>query len=89
MSFLDDLMARDEQILLVARRHPLFMVIHAGPYLAATVALWVAAILALIFVPDVAGVNVGLILGLALLALPWFTPSVPTGYFSGIENSTS
>jgi uncharacterized membrane protein YdbT with pleckstrin-like domain len=45
------------------------MVLNAGPYVVGAVAMWAVALLAIIFVPDVGGVNVGLILGLILLAV--------------------
>jgi len=69
MSFLDDLLARDERILLESRRHPLFMVLNSGPYLLGAILLWIGAALAIMFVPDLAGVDIGLILGLILFVV--------------------
>lgn len=76
MSFLDDLLANEEHVLLESRRHPLFMVLNSGPYLLGTLVLWIAAILAIVYVPDVADVNIGLILGMILMVVslvPLFT----------------
>jgi uncharacterized membrane protein YdbT with pleckstrin-like domain len=69
VAYLDSLLARDEHVILQSRRHPLFMVLNAGPYVVGAFAVWAVALLAIIFVPDVGGVNVGLIFGLILLAV--------------------
>jgi uncharacterized membrane protein YdbT with pleckstrin-like domain len=69
VAYLDSLLAREERVILQARRHPLFMVLNAGPYVIGAIAVWISALLAIIFVPDVGGVNVGLILGLILLVV--------------------
>ncbi|CAN5678242.1 PH domain-containing protein [soil metagenome] len=68
MSFLDDLLAREERVLHEARRHPIFMVVKSAPYLLGAIFLWIAATLAIVYIPDLAGVRVGLILGLVLIA---------------------
>jgi uncharacterized membrane protein YdbT with pleckstrin-like domain len=69
MTFLEKLLAREERVLLEARRHPLFMVLKAGPYLLGAMGLWILAVLTFVFVPSVLDVNIGLILGLILLAV--------------------
>lgn len=67
MSFVENLLARDEQILLEARRHPLFMVLHCGPYLLGALLVWVIGALAIIYIPEIDGVDVGLFFGLAVV----------------------
>ncbi len=69
MTFLDKLLARDEHVLLEARRHPIFMLLHAGPYLLGSIVLWIVAVLAIVILPDLLGIDIGLILSLILLAV--------------------
>lgn len=68
MALVEKLLARDERILLESRRHPLFMVLHSGPYLLGALLFLALGILAIVFIPDVSGVDVGLIIGLIAIA---------------------
>lgn len=68
-TFVEKLLAREERVLLEARRHPLFMVLNAGPYLVGAIVVWILAILSFVFIPSVAGVDLGMIFGLILLAV--------------------
>ena len=67
MGYLDGMLAREERIVLQARRHPLFMVLNAGPYLLGVAFMWAVALVSILVIPDVRDVNVGLILGLIFL----------------------
>lgn len=69
MAYLDKLLAREERIILQSRRHPLFMVLNAGPYLLGVLVLWVLALLAVIFVPEVRGIPFDWILAMAIFAV--------------------
>ena len=69
MAFLDELLASEERVLLIARRHPLFMVLHAAPYILGTILVWVLALLAYLYIPEVAGVDSAPILALILVAV--------------------
>ncbi len=68
MSIVEKLLARDERILLEARRHPLFMVLKAGPYLFAALVIWIVGAVAIALIPDVAGQSIGLFFGLLVIA---------------------
>ncbi|MDQ3548497.1 MAG: PH domain-containing protein [Chloroflexota bacterium] len=46
MSYLDDLLAQDEQVRLVAHRHILFLIVHTALYVLGALALWVLAFIA-------------------------------------------
>ncbi len=69
MTYLTDLLARDETVILQARRHPLFMALHSGPYVLGAVLLWIVTVLAIAYVPEVLGVPVNVIIALSLLAV--------------------
>ncbi len=43
MSYLDDLLAQDEQVRLIAHRHILFLFVHTAHYVLGVLALWVLA----------------------------------------------
>lgn len=68
MAYVDKLLATEERIVLQARRHPLFMVLNSGPYLLGALLLWLAALLVIVFVPDVRGVPIDVILALIIFA---------------------
>jgi uncharacterized membrane protein YdbT with pleckstrin-like domain len=46
MSYLDDLLASDERVVLIAHRHILFLVLHTILYVLGAIALWIIAYLA-------------------------------------------
>ena len=67
MAFVSEILARDERILLEARRHPLFMILNAGPYLAGSIVIWILAALSIVYIPDVFDYDIGGILAVILL----------------------
>ena len=76
VTFVSEILARDERILLEARRHPIFMVLNAGPYLAGTIVVWILAALSVVYIPYTFDFDVGGILALILLVVslvPLFT----------------
>lgn len=46
MSYLEELLAQDEQIKLVAHRHILFLIVHTALYVIGAIALWILAFVA-------------------------------------------
>ena len=69
MTFVSEILAKDERILLEARRHPLFMIVNAGPYLAGSIVIWILVALSVVYVPDVFDFDIGGILALILVAV--------------------
>jgi uncharacterized membrane protein YdbT with pleckstrin-like domain len=65
VAYLDDLIASDESIVLIAHRHVLFLVLHTALFVFGTIALWIVAIIAYQQLPDTANTIVS---GLILLA---------------------
>lgn len=68
MSYVDKLLARDENVVLQAYRHPLFMILRVAPLVLGAIVLWILGVLAYAFVPTVGG-----ILGI-ILAVSSFVP---------------
>lgn len=69
MAYLDDLLARNEQVKRKAHRHVLFVVLHTVPYLLGTILLWALAVLAYQLVPSVGGIVALLLLAASILPL--------------------